>query len=387
MIDFDLIVVGGGMVGSSLATRLANDGHRVALIEQQLPTGFDPSARCALRVSALNRSSQHLLEQIGAWPNLLKMRAHCYRRLSVWQQGGARTDFSAAEVNADHLGYLVENAVVQQAIWESMNNSSVALFAPDQVASMAQTASSVTLTLQSGQQLRADFVVAADGAGSQIRQLAGIGVSGWEYQQHALVVAVELTTEAPDITWQSFVESGPRAFLPLPEQQASLVWYHSPEQVAEFMKLNDSQLESVLRESFPEQLPDFKIIDRGYFPLKRQHANQYVAGRVVLVGDAAHVINPLAGQGVNLGFQDVNCLADELQAVSSKEWELAVKRYQQKRRAANLLMMTAMDSLYAGFSSEKGPLRLLRNSALWLANQASPLKVTALRYAMGLPLH
>ncbi|WP_205695376.1 FAD-dependent monooxygenase [Corallincola luteus] len=383
---FELIVVGGGMVGASLALKVAMSGVRVALIEKRPPAEFEPSSPCGLRVSALNRSSESLLDTVGAWPELMAMRSHCYRRLSVWQQGGSRTDFDASEVGEAHLGYLVENDLIQRALWNALEQSNVALYTPDSVVELAQESSACHLKLASGAVLQGALVVAADGADSKMRSLAGIGVTGWDYQQHALVVAVKLQQPAPDITWQSYVESGPRAFLPLADEQASLVWYHYPHEVKRLRSMAPLKLAEAVREAFPDDLPEFEILNQSSFPLKRQHANHYVSGRVVLVGDAAHVINPMAGQGVNLGFQDVIALSEQLAAVQPEEWPQATQTYERKRRGANLLMMSTMDGLYATFGSDKMPLRILRSVGLWAANRATPLKASALRYAMGLPL-
>ncbi|GAA5219201.1 FAD-dependent oxidoreductase [Corallincola platygyrae] len=382
--QFDLIIIGGGMVGASLALRLADSGKRIALVEQKQPDDYQPDSPCDLRVSALNRSSQQLLESVGAWPRLLDMRAHLFKRLSVWQQGCSRTDFDADDIGASHLGYIAENKLVQLALWQQLKKSDVECIVPESVTGLVQHDDHIEVLLAGGAKLTAALVAATDGAQSAIRQQSGIGVTGWDYQQDAMVISVGLKESAPEITWQAFFESGPRALLPLPNNQASLVWYDAPKRVAQLLKLNDLQLSHEILNAFPEQLPEFEILSRGSFPLRRQHANHYVNGRVVLLGDAAHVINPLAGQGVNLGFKDVLCFAEEIEQAS--DVITACKRYERRRRPENLLMMSTMDGLYKTFSSDKAPVRLLRNVGLWLADRPTPLKRAALKHAMGLPM-
>ncbi|MGL5040432.1 MAG: FAD-dependent monooxygenase, partial [Aeromonas sp.] len=213
----------------------------------------------------------------------------------------------------------------------------------------------------------------------------GMGISQFEYRQHCMLINIDTDCAQQDMTWQQFTPSGPRAFLPLSGQHGSLVWYDSPARIRALSALDNEALAAEVRRHFPARLGYFTVTQKGSFPLIRRHANTYHAGRVVLLGDAAHTINPLAGQGVNLGFKDVACWADLLHSAGDNWHQLALAgRYQRRRRPDNMLMQSGMDLFYGVFSNEIGPLKLARNLALNLADKAGPLKALALRYALGL---
>ena len=236
-------------------------------------------------------------------------------------------------------------------------------------------------------ELIGDLLLAADGAHSAMRQQAGIGVTEWDYPQRCMLINVDTEVAQQDITWQQFYPTGPRAFLPLPGAHASLVWYDSPARIRALQQLPLPQLEAAIRQAFPDCLPGIKVTGADSFALTRRHAQRYVAGRVVLLGDAAHTIHPLAGQGVNLGFRDVATLVDLLVPAAASDdepWLAQLSRYQRQRRRDNLLMQSAMDLFCATFSNDLPPLRLLRNLGLGVAQRAGPLKRQALRYALGL---
>ncbi|MNZ75014.1 2-octaprenyl-3-methyl-6-methoxy-1,4-benzoquinol hydroxylase [compost metagenome] len=256
---------------------------------------------------------------------------------------------------------------------------------PAAVVRLQQSAGHASLLLDDGTELQARWVLACDGAESLTRRLAGIGVSRFEYRQHCMLINIDTEFEQEDITWQQFTPSGPRAFLPLPGRHGSLVWYDSPARIRALAAMSNEALAAEVRRHFPARLGGFQVTGKGSFPLVRRHANHYHAGRVVLLGDAAHTINPLAGQGVNLGFKDVACWA-ELLGKAGADWHdiTLASRYERRRRPDNLLMQSGMDLFYGVFSNDIGPLRLTRNLALTLADKAGPLKEMALRYALGL---
>ena len=210
-------------------------------------------------------------------------------------------------------------------------------------------------------------------------------MSRFEYRQHCMLINIDTEFEQEDITWQQFTPQGPRAFLPLPGRHGSLVWYDSPARIRALAAMSHEALAAEVHRHFPARLGGFQVTGKGSFPLVRRHANHYHAGRVVLLGDAAHTINPLAGQGVNLGFKDVACWT-ELLGKAGADWHdiTLASRYERRRRPDNLLMQSGMDLFYGVFSNEIGPLKLARNLALTLADKAGPLKEMALRYALGL---
>lgn len=383
-----LLLVGGGMVGAATACLLAEAGYRITLFEQQIPTAFDPAQPPDRRVSAISPAAVALLQRCQAWQAVLAMRACPYKRLETWESARFATRFHADELGLSELGFIVENRLIQLALWQRLAAfPQVTLVTGMGPLQLAQTAERVTLHSQDGRHWRGDWLLAADGAHSSMRQQAGIGVTEWDYPQRCMLINVDTDVPQQDITWQAFHPSGPRAFLPLAGAHASLVWYDSPARIRALQQLPTAQLEAAIRQAFPHELPGFRVTGADSFALTRRHAQQYVAGRVVLLGDAAHTIHPLAGQGVNLGFRDVATLADLL--IGARQQGRAITpdllaRYQRQRRRDNLLMQSAMDLFCATFSNDLPPLRLLRNLGLGLADRAGPLKRQALRYALGL---
>lgn len=382
----DIAIVGAGMVGAATACLLAAQGLSVRVIETQLPEHYAPEQPLDLRVSAISQASVALLEQASAWHHLQQMRLCPYRRLETWELDGFATRFNAADLGLPQLGYIIENRLVQLALLKRMEDfPTIQTHTPAAVTSLRQSADDAVLTLDDGTELAARWVLACDGAESHTRKLAGIGVSRFEYRQHCMLINIDTDFAQEDITWQQFTSSGPRAFLPLPGQHGSLVWYDSPARIRALAAMSNEGLAAEVRRHFPSRLGGFTVTGKGSFPLVRRHANDYHVGRVVLLGDAAHTINPLAGQGVNLGFKDVACWADLLQGVGADWHQLALaERYERRRRPDNLLMQSGMDLFYGVFSNEIGPLKLARNLALNLADKAGPLKEMALRYALGL---
>lgn len=387
---FDAVIVGGGMVGAAAALGLAKQGLQVALIENEAPAGFDPSAPADLRISAIGCASARFLQKLGAWEVVEKMRSVPYRRLETWEVDGSEVKFDAQSLGLPELGFMVENRVLQLALWQQFEAlTNLTRFCPAKLRHLLQHDDKTwSLQLTTGDLLRTKLVIAADGANSLVRQLAGIGVDGWEYRQHCMLINVETETPDQDVTWQQFFPSGPRAFLPLFGHQASLVWYDSPQRIRYLKTLNMQQLTTEIMQAFPARLGTVKALSAGAFPLVRRHAQRYVLPGLVLVGDAAHTINPLAGQGVNLGYRDVEALLSVLEKARDHDeaWssEKVLLRYQRQRRLDNLLMQSGMDLFYTAFSNDLAPVKALRNLALMTAQRAGALKTKALKYALGI---
>jgi 2-octaprenyl-3-methyl-6-methoxy-1,4-benzoquinol hydroxylase len=398
MKDFDCVIVGGGMVGAASALSLANLGLTVAVIEQHQPNSFDKAQALDLRVSAISLASEHLLTQLEAWPQLQQWRLCPYKRLGVWEHQVTYTEFNADDIAQPHLGHIIENRLIQLSLWRQIEkHQGVTLFCPNRLVSFSQNEYGVEIVLshhekEKNEKLTADLLVAADGANSQVRKLANIGITGWDYRQSAMLINVETQMQQQDITWQQFFETGPVALLPLPGKSdlggyASLVWYHQKSEIKRLSSLTNEQLEAEVLQSFPQRLGNIKVIDKGSFPLTRRHANTYQKGRVLLLGDAAHTINPMAGQGVNLGFKDVKALQTVIAtAIGNGEcWHQphVLSRYEIMRRKDNLMMMSTMDALYSSFSHPSPAIKFLRNVGLSVANKVPLLKNKALAYACG----
>ncbi|MCX8048373.1 MAG: UbiH/UbiF/VisC/COQ6 family ubiquinone biosynthesis hydroxylase [Methylohalobius sp.] len=386
---YDAIVVGGGMVGATLACSLGDTALNLAVIESQRPYPFASEQPLDLRVSAISIASRRILEGIGAWNYIAGMRLCPFRRMRVWEIFDG-TEFRSRDVQYPELGYIIENRLIQLALLRRLEElSNIDLYCPARPVRIDYRPEGSSIELDDGRQLAARLLIAADGGYSQVRQAVGIGVTAWDYEQAALVLTVETAYGQQDITWQRFTEDGPQAFLPLPGPHASLVWYQRPEEVKRLESLDHGELLAALYQAFPRELGDLiQIQDWGSFPLRRQHATRYVKDGVALIGDAAHMIHPLAGQGVNLGLLDAAALAQVIVAANKKGKDFGslsvLREYETMRRRDNLIMMTAMDLFYRVFGTSSVPLKLLRNLGLNLAQRLYPARLAVMRYAMGL---
>jgi len=390
MKDYDVVIVGGGMVGAAVGCGLGGSDLKVAVVEQLIPDVFSNDQPHDLRVSALSLASKKILETVGVWEGVLNRRSCPFRRMRVWETAGD-TEFNCNDINETELGFIVENRVTQLALLDQLAKfENVDLIAPETIKSIDYSPTGKTvLRLGDDSELQTKLMVAADGGNSRVRQNAGIGVTSWDYKQHAFVIYIETADEQQDITWQRFVPSGPQAFLPLSGNYGSIVWYNSADEIRRLKKLDDKALIAELTATFPECLGEVKqILGKASFPLKRQHAQQYVKQGVVLVGDAAHMINPLAGQGVNIGLLDAAALAEVLIEANEKGEDIdslsVLQRYEKMRRNENLRMMTVMDAFYRVFSNDILPLKFFRNLGLGLAERIVPAKKKVTRMAIGL---
>jgi len=388
MKEFDCIVVGAGMVGATAALSLANLGLTVAVVEQGQTKEFSVEQKFDLRVSAISLGSEHLLEQVNAWQQIKSWRTCPYRRLGVWEQSYAYTEFSAQHIEKSHLGHIVENRLIQLSLLQQLSlHKNTTLYCPESIQDFEQLNDEVIVNLTKTQ-LKTKLLIAADGANSHVRSLADIGTTGWNYKQSAMLINVETEAAQQDITWQQFLSTGPVAMLPMPGNNASLVWYHDKDEINRLVNLSNQQLELKISQNFPERLGNVKVTNKASFPLTRRHANSYQNKRVLLIGDAAHSINPLAGQGVNLGFKDVKALQTVIAKAigDNKCWHDVdvLKGYEKARRNDNLLMMTGMDLMYVGFNHPSAFAKFLRNTSLFIVNKSPQLKRKALAYACGL---
>ena len=392
----DLIIVGAGMVGSALALALEHSGLDILVVDGS-PLSvkpFDGTAAFEPRVSALSAASQRILERLGVWGGIAGRRASAYRDMRVWDGSGTGSvHFSAASVHAETLGHIVENRVVQDALLERLHDSQIGLFGNARLEQLRRSGDGWLLTLADGRELRAPLLVAADGANSAVRRLAGCATREWNYLHHAIVTSVRCARPHQATAWQRFTDDGPLAFLPLQRGDdahwCSIVWSTLPAEAERLMALDDEAFRHELGKAFEWRLGEVTQVDpRLCIPLRQRHAKRYVESGLALIGDAAHSIHPLAGQGVNLGFLDAAVLAEVLlHAIERGEQPNDVRvlsRYERRRMPHNLAMMAAMEGFERLFQADPLPIRLLRNSGLNWIDELPDAKALFVRRALGL---
>ncbi|MFV0277333.1 MAG: UbiH/UbiF/VisC/COQ6 family ubiquinone biosynthesis hydroxylase [Parahaliea sp.] len=404
--DVDVAIIGAGMAGGALAAALLGSGLRLALVEARplSPPPLPPERGLDTfdsRVSALNPESSAFLERLGSWSAVTAYRACPYHHMSVWDaEGTGNIEFDAADVDRAELGHIVENRAVVSALLGRLQGApELRVLAPASLDAIDRDAGGISLILSGGQRLRARVLVAADGALSSVRSLLDFQTREWDYGHRALVATVAIERPHAHTAWQRFLPSGPLAFLPLSAGEAglageqanycSIVWSLQEALADDILALDDSAFCQRLGRAFEHRLG--KVLGaspRVAFPLRQRHAVNYVQPRVALVGDAAHTIHPLAGQGINLGLKDVAVLAGELLVAHRQRQDPGslevLRRYQRRRKGENLLMMGAMDAFKRLFEQQSLPLRWLRNAGMSAVHRAGPVKQEIMRRAMGL---
>jgi len=402
--QFDIVIAGGGMVGATMACLLADLPLRIALIDRgQLHIDRNSSSEAAddfdPRVSALTSGSARLLDDLGIWQSVLAQRACPYQRMHVWDaEGTGSVTFSAADIDEDALGTIVENSVVLAALYDHLREiDNLELLTGEEITDLGRVAdgSGQRLRCDSGLEVTTDLVIAADGAASPVRTLAGMRTREWDYNHHAVVTTVKTELPHDFCARQRFLDTGPLAFLPLTTGQdeeqyySSIVWSAVPALAEQVMAMDDQEFCAALGRAFEHSLGTVEsAAPRFSFPLRQRHAVDYVQDNLVLIGDAAHAIHPLAGQGVNLGLLDAAALAGVLrdgQAASRKVSDLTVlQRYQRARKGHNMGMMWVMEGFKHLFSDQALPLRWLRNVGLSSVDRLGLVKNQLARRAMGL---
>lgn len=389
--DCDVAIVGGGMVGATLAALLGDRGLDVAVVEHAPPALDWPADSIDLRVSALTAASQRVFDALGCWPAMAALGVSPFRDMRVWDAGGSgEVHFDCADIGEPRLGHIVENRVIQRVLFEHLRDRpNIRILCPAAIERLAADGTGIEAGLADGTTLRSRLVVAADGAGSKTRALAGIGVRGWSYDQKAVVTNVATELPHRETAWQRFLEDGPLAFLPLRDGRCSIVWSTLPAHAERLLAAAPDAFRDELAAAFGHRLGRVTASGpRAAFPLRLQHANSYVGVRLALIGDAAHAIHPLAGQGVNLGLLDAAALAEVLCDAHTAGRDLGatavLRRYERWRKGDNLSMMLVMDGFKRLFGATAPPLKAVRNLGLALTDRAVPVKNLIIRHAMGL---
>ncbi|HET7331845.1 UbiH/UbiF/VisC/COQ6 family ubiquinone biosynthesis hydroxylase [Dyella sp.] len=386
----DIAVVGGGMVGAAAALALSRAGFSTALLEARPPSPWQPQDDVDLRVVGLAPSSIKLLDELDVWTSIRNARACPYAHMQVWDaENGAAIHFDAADEGRDQLGYIVENNLVQWTLWQALDAAGVQRLCPAAVQDFETRPDRVVLALADGESVAVRLLVAADGGGSPLRERAGIGTRGRDYTQRAVVAHVSTERPHAQTCWQRFLPTGPLALLPLQDGRSSIVWSLPEDEARRVLALDD--------EAFLDELgvaSDFRLgritatTPRAAFPLKLQLAERYLAERFVLLGDAAHVVHPLAGQGVNLGLRDVAELRDSLAAARDTGRDFAssqvLRRYARRRRSADTLDAYGFDALARIYALQGAPWVAIRGLGVRMVDRLLPLKRRLAAHAAGL---
>jgi 2-octaprenylphenol hydroxylase len=391
MRQFDVIVVGGGIVGLTTACALGEKGITVAVVEAREAPPGGTSVEPGPRVYAITRASQQIFSALGVWEEGIARGAYPFREMQVWDAGGSGTiHFDCADIGEPYLGHMLDPGTIQAALWQRAEAlPAVTLVYPAPFHDVAFAASLATVSAGEGEPLGATLVVGADGVHSPLRGRLGIHTRTHDYRQSSLVARVRTERDHRDTAWQRFLPGGPLAFLPVADGWSSIVWTMPAAAAQEMQVLDKAAFHEALGEAFGFRLGAITGSGpRELHPLRRLHADHYVRERAALVGDAAHAIHPLAGQGINLGLLDAATLAEVVLEARDRQRDIGslpvLRRYERWRRGDNLLMMSIMDGFNHLFSNRLPVLGWVRNLGLTAVDVARPAKDRLMRHAMGL---
>jgi len=408
MQKFDVLIIGGGMVGLTTALAIRKKSQlSVAIVDTQPLTEI--TAQADVRVSAINAVSQQLFNNLDVWHDIKAMRCQPYEQMHIWDKAGyGHIDFNLNDLspreNNGQLGWIIENSIIRQALWQKAEqDSGICFFTQEKLTNISMGESEVFVSFVNQAPIIAKLVVGADGARSWVREQMKIPLTFRDYDHHAIVATISTPQGHQNTAWQVFLETGPLAFLPLSVKSAekadtcSIVWSTSPEEAKRLTQLSPVDFAKELSVAADGKLGNLSLLSERYtFPLTMRYAQNFIKDRVVLVGDAAHTIHPLAGQGVNLGLLDAASLAETLTQnieqqpiTSSEQWlsAIALKQYQRWRKTEAAEMITAMETIKQTFTPQQAPLKFLRGLGMSLINQISPLKRLMIKQALGYKGH
>ena len=396
---FDVLIAGGGMVGLSAAALIAHGAPRarcrVTVVDAGRPPSFDLQADVGMRVSAVSLGSVALLDKLGAWQSVREQRASVYRAMQVWDSRGHADGpdalrFDAADFAIPELGFIVENLLIRDALLRCCRALGVELLFGEPIKGIEEQADGgYSVDLGSGSTITPDLLVGADGGASLVRRSANIASKSWRYPQTAVVTHVRPERGHQETAWQRFLPDGPLALLPLADGRCSVVWSISPDAAAAVSAAADDELGEMLTAASDATLGSLRVAgDSVSFPLRAQHAVRYVTQGLALIGDAAHSVHPLAGQGVNLGFADAAALASAV-AVGLEKGEYpgdvpTLRRYERSRRGANATMLYFTDTLNRLFMADSALMSDIRRRGMRLFGRSGSIRRRAVQVALGI---
>lgn len=387
MSDYDIVIVGSGIVGATAALALAQKTSlKIAVIEAgQNAKQYDE------RVSAISLASKNIFQQLNCFEAIKAKKISPYTKMHVWDANSSgKIDFDCESVQAPALGYIIEDQVIRSSLVECFPQyENIEFLCPLKLCSLHETPEYIECAAEDGTVLRTKLLIAADGANSWVRETLGVEMKIRDYQHIAIVTTVKTELPHQKTAWQRFLATGPLAFLPLKDEHScSIVWSAIPEYATELLAMNDEDFKKSLRDAFDHRLGEITAVSKRLsFPLRMRHAKNTVRERVALIGDAAHTIHPLAGQGVNLGIQDAMALADVIITAHTKKRDFAslatLRRYERARKSDIVIMLTMVDALKNLFASDNKSVKQLRSMGLNMTNQLTWIKNFLTRYAIG----
>lgn len=385
--QFDVVVVGAGMIGMVSTCLFARQGLRVGLVEAQ---SIDPLAMSDGRVSAINLSTCNLLKALGVWRNIDIAQVSPYHTMKVWDNDSlAKISFLAHEFNYSSLGYIIENHVITAAMLTKLRQSdNVTTLDNTQITKIARHDPDYLMLTLSDQIIKTRLLVGADGGRSRVRELSNLSIRRFDFQQDAITATLSVAYAHGATTLQCFLKTGPVALLPLADGRCSLVWSCDHELVDELMQLSDVEFRDRLKPLFAHEVGEIiEIGARRRFTLIQQHAEQYIADSVALIGDAAHIPHPLAGLGANIGFSDAAMLAEVVECAHEKSPNIGrrnvLRRYERRRKGDNALTLAVIKGLKEGFGSQRETVRWARTIGMNLVDKTPSLKAQLVRFAAG----
>ncbi len=388
--EYDIVIVGGGMVGLACAVALADTSLRIAIVENNRPELNWPNTNYDLRVSAINPATIQMLLKFNLWEHILAERVGCFKNMSVWANN-ATLQFSATTVNRPELGFIIENRILRKVLWEKAEKQqNIHILCPVKLNKVESKTKQVELTTTDNIQLTTHLLIGADGANSWLRQYLSFPINTHDYHQNAIVATVKTEHPHQETAWQHFLPTGPLAFLPLNKPHyCSIVWSTTPKKAISLQQSEESYFNQAITTAFSGKLGTIEVQSkRMHFPLKMQHLKKYIAPSIAFIGDAAHRIHPLAGQGVNLGFMDALCLAERIKMTLKKGKDIGaienLQAYQGERKYYNMQMLVLMDLLKNSFALKSETLVQLRNLTMEKINHNKLIKSFLVHKAFAL---